>query len=127
MRQRESLRPIVAPGGHCLGHTAERPTQMVCLRVAPEYKGQTNFGQLIKDWSSPRRRTFGSGRIVSRPTPSREAKPHGQNGDTPRIVEHGLADSHPLSQPDSAGILEGDPRNVDSVPWGLSRDQNSGV
>jgi hypothetical protein len=65
---------------------------MVHLRVTPKDDGQANFRQLLQNGLSPRRCTLGSRGIVSRPTRSRKAEPHGQNGDATRIVERIFTD-----------------------------------
>jgi len=108
MWQRKYRRPMVAPCHDGLSESClARVVQVPRLRILADDERQLDARHPCEKLASPGRRTFWPGwQIPGVPGP-RIAETHRQDRHASSVVEHCLVDTHPVTKPITACIVEG--------------------
>ena len=87
---------------------------------------QRHPGKVREQRATPGGRAHGARRRIAIRSRARIAEPHGQNRNRLRVVERLAAEAHPLPQPDTARIVEGDSGLMGTTPGRLRGNEDLG-
>ncbi len=127
MGKRQNARPVFFPIFHRLGEVKLFLRRNVPGKgILAHYHRQLNVRQKAQKLLAPMFGAFRPWRQVARFAGARIAKPHGEKGNSCRVIENGAVNAHPASQPVTAGIIERNAGFMHPFSRRLPNDQNAG-